>query len=79
MFIILIGRPTQEVDDRFVNICDYNDAKKTGENVRLFRSLAALAQYSYSSRRICSPNKARAGGVLAALLKPLSKAKQVLV
>ena len=56
-----------------VNIYDYVEAKRRGGKVRIFRSLQGLANYSYEADKVFPLHMAKQGGVLAALLKPISQ------
>ncbi|THH29410.1 hypothetical protein EUX98_g4783 [Antrodiella citrinella] len=55
-----------------VNIYDYIEAKRLGEPVKKFKSVGALAGYSYAEEKIFPLAHAKAGGLLKYLLKELS-------
>jgi len=55
------------------NIVDYIEAKRIDVQVKKFKSVRALANYSYRQGKIFPLAQAKAGGVLKYLLKELSR------
>ncbi|THH29413.1 hypothetical protein EUX98_g4784 [Antrodiella citrinella] len=70
-----VAERRQAVKSQNVNIFDYIEAKRLGVVVKKFKSIKALAKYSYDEDKIFPKAQAKAGGLLKYLLREIAAAR----